>query len=250
MLRNRRKSQQELWQTQELMPGPGVFCFPAVPCLPSPCCLFLCSPPAISLLSPPGSPELLCWSPCFPASHHLLCISSSLSPSLVCLILFNLYFPWKQTPFLWDPAPHEQSPRQEHTRTLEHACQLSASTLASSSSSSSPTAHRGHSQPAAQAAQHSPSGQCCSFHPGRSVIMGLCLTPPTQLPETQWILIPQDTPDTCTSSFGQGNQLGEACLLPPRRMPPVTCFPPSGPPAQAPAARPRLQHGKARLRQP
>lgn len=110
------------------MPVPGVFCSPAVPCLPSPCCLFLCSPPAISFLSPPGSPELLCWSPCFPVSHHLLCISSSLSPSLVCLILFNLYFPWKQTPFLWDPAPHERSPRQEQRSTQGHwsmpACSL------------------------------------------------------------------------------------------------------------------------------
>lgn len=34
VLRNRRKSQQEVWQTEELMPGPGVFCIPAVPCLP------------------------------------------------------------------------------------------------------------------------------------------------------------------------------------------------------------------------
>lgn len=98
--------------------------------------------------------------------------------------------------------------------------------------------------------QHSPNGQWCSFHPSRSVIMGPCLTPPTQLPETPWILIPQDTPDTSASSFGWSNQLGEACLLTPRRMPPLIWSPPSGPPAQAPAGRPRLQHGKARLCQP
>lgn len=80
--------------------------------------------------------------------------------------------------------------------------------------------------------------------------MGPCLTPPTQLPETQWILIPQDTPDTSASSFGQGNHLAEACLLTPRRTPPITWSPPSGPPPQAPAGRPRRQHGKARLCQP
>lgn len=128
VLRNRRKFQQEVWQTEELMPGPGVFYFPAVPCLPSPCCLFLCSPPDTSFLSPPGSPKLLCWSPCFPPSHHLLCNSSSLSPSLVFLILFNLYFPWKQTPSLWDATPHEQSPKQGQ-RSMQghskHACLLS-----------------------------------------------------------------------------------------------------------------------------
>lgn len=148
-------------QTQELMPGPGVFCFPAVLCLPSPCCLFLCYSPAISFLSPPGSPKLSCWSPCFPPSHHLLCISSSLSPSLVCL---NLYFPWKQTPSLWDRAPHEECARQEQRSTqghAEHGRLLSLSTLASSSSSSSssPTTHRVHCR--ARAAQPSPNGQWC-----------------------------------------------------------------------------------------
>lgn len=61
----------------------------------------------------------------------------------------------------------------------------SLSTLASSSSSSSATAHRAHSRPAPQAAgapQHSPNGQWCSFHPGRSVIMGPA---PPHLPSSQ-----------------------------------------------------------------
>lgn len=94
------------------MPGPGVFCFPTALCLPPPHSLSLHSPPTVSFLSPSVSPRLLCHSPCFPPSY-LLCISSSLSPSPVCLILFNLYFPWKQTPFSWDPAPHELSPGHE-----------------------------------------------------------------------------------------------------------------------------------------